>query len=96
MYLIAGWAVVTGVLEVAAAVSLRQLIENEWALVARGVLSVLFGVLLLAVFPGTGALALTWLIGAFTVVYGVVARAGRSAAGGGPTPVRPPARRATA
>jgi uncharacterized membrane protein HdeD (DUF308 family) len=72
LYLIAAWAVVTGALEVAAAVSLRKLIENEWALVARGVLSVLFGVLL-AVFPGAGALALTWLIGAFAIVYGVVA-----------------------
>jgi uncharacterized membrane protein HdeD (DUF308 family) len=71
LYLIAAWAVVTGVLEVAAAVSLRELIYSEWALVARGVLSVLFGVLL-AAFPGAGALALTWLIGAFAVVYGVI------------------------
>jgi hypothetical protein len=57
VYIIAIWAIVTGVLEVVAAIRLRDVIRNEWWLVASGVLSVIFG-LLLVVAPGAGALAL--------------------------------------
>jgi len=65
------WAVVTGVLEIAAAVELRRVIRNEWLLALSGVLSVAFGALVLA-FPGAGALAVLSLIGAYAVVFGVV------------------------
>src|SRR4051794_5196678 len=53
---IAAWAIITGVGEIAAAIRLRRLISNEWLLGLAGVLSVLFGVLLIAL-PGIGALA---------------------------------------
>jgi uncharacterized membrane protein HdeD (DUF308 family) len=43
---------------------------NEWALVFSGVLSVIFGILLL-VQPGAGALALAWLIGLYAVIFGI-------------------------
>ncbi|MDB4934857.1 MAG: hypothetical protein JWP87_1829, partial [Labilithrix sp.] len=36
-----------------------------------GVLSIVFGVLLIA-FPGTGALAVVWLIGTYAIVFGVL------------------------
>ena len=71
LYLIAAWAVVTGVLENVAAVRLRKLIVGEWLLATGGVLSVLFG-LLLAAWPGAGALAVLWLIGAYAVFYGLL------------------------
>ena len=71
LYLIAAWALVTGVLEIIAAIQLRREIRNEWLLILSGVCSVLFGILL-AVWPATGALALVILIGSFTIVYGVV------------------------
>ena len=71
LYTIAAWALVTGVLEIIAAVRLRKEITNEWWLVAGGVLSVLFG-LSLMVFPGPGALAVVLWIGAYAIVFGIL------------------------
>jgi uncharacterized membrane protein HdeD (DUF308 family) len=71
IYLIAAWAVVTGILEVVAAVQLRKLIENEWLLVLGGIASVAFGVIV-ALQPGAGALAMVWLIGAYAIAFGVL------------------------
>ncbi len=72
LYLIAAWAIVRGVAEIAAAVRLRRRIENEWLLALAGVASIVFGVLV-AMFPGAGALSVLWLIGAFAVIFGVLA-----------------------
>jgi uncharacterized membrane protein HdeD (DUF308 family) len=91
LYLIAGWSIATGVLEAATAIRLRREIQGEWALVAGGALSVLFGVVL-AVLPVVGILSLVWLIGAYAVAFGVLliitAFRVRSDEGGG-GPARP-------
>ncbi len=71
LYLIAAWAIVTGVFEVIAAVELREIIEREWLLVLDGILSVILGVLLV-IRPAAGALALTWLIGLYAILVGVL------------------------
>jgi uncharacterized membrane protein HdeD (DUF308 family) len=71
VYIIAAWAVVTGVLEIVAAVRLRRQIDNEWWLALSGVLSIVFGVLLM-VAPGVGALALVFWIGAYAIVFGAL------------------------
>jgi uncharacterized membrane protein HdeD (DUF308 family) len=83
VYLIAAWAVVTGILEIVTAINLRKVIENEWLLGLSGLASVIFGVIL-AVRPGAGALALIWLIGGYAIVFGVllIALAFRLRAGG--------------
>jgi uncharacterized membrane protein HdeD (DUF308 family) len=70
LYLIAAWAIVTGVLEILAAVHLHRA-HGEWLLVLNGVLSVLFGFLVI-VWPGAGLLTLLWLIGTYAIVFGVV------------------------
>ena len=70
LYIIAFWAIVTGVLEIVAAIRVRRAISNELGLVIGGVLSVVFGVVLL-IAPGTGALAVVFLIGAYAVVFGI-------------------------
>ena len=69
--LIASWAIVTGVVEIAAAIGLRRVISNEWVLVVGGVLSIVFGVLM-AIFPGAGLVAIIWLIGSYAIIWGAL------------------------
>jgi uncharacterized membrane protein HdeD (DUF308 family) len=70
LYFIAFWAIAIGVMQIVGAIRLRKEIENEWWLLAAGVVSVLFGLLLIAQ-PGTGALALILTIGVFAVIEGI-------------------------
>ena len=71
IYLIAGWAVATGLLEIFAAIRLRKEIEGEWVLMLSGLLSVIFGILV-AVWPGAGLVAVTWIIGAYAILFGIL------------------------
>ena len=71
LYVIAAWAVVTGVLEVVAAVRLRREITGEWLLATSGVLSIAFGVLVM-IAPAAGALAVVLVIGGYALVSGAV------------------------
>jgi uncharacterized membrane protein HdeD (DUF308 family) len=71
IFFIGAWAVVTGVLEIAAAIRLRRVIHGEWLLALSGILSVIFGFVLFA-FPGAGALAIAWMLGAYTAAAGAV------------------------
>jgi sporulation protein YlmC with PRC-barrel domain len=72
LYVVAAWAIVTGILEIAGAVRLRREIEGEWALGLSGALSLLFGVLLVVIPAPAGILSLLWLIGAYAIAFGVV------------------------
>jgi uncharacterized membrane protein HdeD (DUF308 family) len=69
--LIAAWAIITGITQIAAAVRLRSFISNEWLLAGGGILSIVFGVLIVF-FPGAGLVAITWVIGAYAFVWGVI------------------------
>jgi uncharacterized membrane protein HdeD (DUF308 family) len=71
LYLIAFWAIFTGVLEIVAGIRLREVIANEWLLILMGVLSVLFGIFIL-IFPGAGALAIVIWIGAYALLFGIM------------------------
>jgi uncharacterized membrane protein HdeD (DUF308 family) len=90
LYLIAAWALVTGVLEIAAAIRLRKVIAHEWLLALSGIASLGFGILLV-LFPGAGALAVVLWIGAYTLVFGalLVALAFRLRSLGRPHAARP-------
>lgn len=70
LYVIAFWAIFTGVFEIIAGIRLRKAITNEWLLIAMGVLSLLFGVLIVFA-PGGGALAIVLWIGAYALVFGI-------------------------
>ena len=70
LYVIAFWAIFSGIAEIVAGIQARKVIDNEWMLIIGGILSVIFGILLI-IWPGSGALALTWLIGIFAVIYGI-------------------------
>jgi uncharacterized membrane protein HdeD (DUF308 family) len=68
---IAVWALLIGIFQIVAAIRLRKEIENEWFLGASGALSVLFGLLMIAS-PGAGALAVVWVIAAYSIAFGVL------------------------
>jgi uncharacterized membrane protein HdeD (DUF308 family) len=69
--LIAAWAIIRGVLEITAAIRLRKEITNEWWMVFAGLLSIAFGIAMVA-YPGAGALALLWVIATYSLILGVV------------------------
>jgi uncharacterized membrane protein HdeD (DUF308 family) len=71
LYVIACWAVVTGALEITAAVRLREQISREWLLGLSGGLSIVFGGLIM-IAPAAGAMAVVLLIGAYALASGLV------------------------
>jgi uncharacterized membrane protein HdeD (DUF308 family) len=68
---IAWWAIVTGILEVFYAIRLRKTIRNEWLYILAGLSSVVFGALIIW-HPWAAGLAVTWIIGAYAAVFGVL------------------------
>lgn len=71
LYFIAAWAIITGVLAIYLAIHLRKELTGEWLLALAGVLSVVFGVMLITR-PGVGAMAVILLIAAYAVAFGVL------------------------
>jgi uncharacterized membrane protein HdeD (DUF308 family) len=71
LILIAAWAIVSGIAEIVSAVRLRKEIKNEWWLILAGIVSVLFGVVLM-IWPGAGILAMVWWIGTWAIVFGAL------------------------
>jgi uncharacterized membrane protein HdeD (DUF308 family) len=71
LFFIGAWSLLNGVFTIVGAIRLRKEINNEWWLVASGVLSVLFGLGVLIV-PGAGALAVVWIIGTYAILFGVL------------------------
>jgi uncharacterized membrane protein HdeD (DUF308 family) len=68
---IAVWAIIIGVLQIWGAIALRSVVPNEWLLILNGVLSIAFGVILMAQ-PGAGALAFVWMIAWYAIVFGAI------------------------
>lgn len=69
LFLVAAWAIITGVMEIIAAIQLRKEIEGEWLMGLSGAISILFGALLF-IWPGTGLLSLVWLIALYAILFG--------------------------
>ncbi len=69
LYLIAAWALVTGVLQLAEAVSGVGR-HSPWFLAIAGVASLLLGIILFASSPLVALLTLVWLIGIYALIYG--------------------------
>ena len=69
--IMAAWAVITGILEIAAAIRLRRHIQGEWLLILSGVLSILFGIILFAE-PLAGAVFFAWVLAGYGLIFGVL------------------------
>jgi uncharacterized membrane protein HdeD (DUF308 family) len=68
--LVGAWAVITGALQLAAAVRLRRERPGWWVLALSGVVSLIAGVIILAR-PDIGALALATVLGVYALLAGV-------------------------
>jgi uncharacterized membrane protein HdeD (DUF308 family) len=68
---IGAWAIVTGILEAAAAIKLRKEIHGEWLLALNGILSIAFGLLVL-MFPFAGVVGISWVLGTYAMIGGFV------------------------
>lgn len=71
VYVIAAWAIISGIVQIIAAIQLRRQIVGEWLLITSGIASLLFG-LLLAIWPVAGVLAVLWVIAAYAILFGVL------------------------
>jgi uncharacterized membrane protein HdeD (DUF308 family) len=68
---IAANALVTGVLDIVAAVRLRREMQGEWMLALSGIASVVFGALVF-MYPLAGAIALVWMVSVYAIVTGIL------------------------
>ncbi len=71
LYIVAAWAIITGIMEIAAVFVIRGSMAQEWALAIAGILSILFGIILF-LRPGLGLLSILWLVGIYSVIFGVL------------------------
>ncbi|MEJ1932174.1 HdeD family acid-resistance protein [Nostoc sp. NIES-2111] len=71
LYLIAIWAIGTGLFELIASLQLQQTIENKWLPAIAGIVSIIFG-LILIIWPVAQALTFLWLIAAYNVLFGML------------------------
>jgi uncharacterized membrane protein HdeD (DUF308 family) len=70
LYVAAFWAITTGLMAVIAAIRLRREIQGEIWLGLGGLISIVFGLFLIA-FPGAGLLSLVWLVGVWAIAFGL-------------------------
>jgi uncharacterized membrane protein HdeD (DUF308 family) len=69
--LLGAWAIVTGVLAIASALTARLHVPGEWLWLLSGIVSVIFGI---AIFwsPAFGLFALVWMVSFYAIVAGVL------------------------
>jgi uncharacterized membrane protein HdeD (DUF308 family) len=75
LVMLAAWAIITGILEIAVAVRLRREMEGEWLLGLSGAISVLLGIgviVLVIPYPAASILSAAWLIAFFALGTGIV------------------------
>jgi uncharacterized membrane protein HdeD (DUF308 family) len=71
LYWILAWLVVTGVFQIVAGIRLRKEIRGEFLLILGGIVSVVFGLYLMAN-PALGALAVLWMIAFYAFLTGIL------------------------
>ena len=71
VYLIAAWALVTGVMELVYAFQANQDTAIRWMFAISGILSIILGILML-IKPLIGALVIALVVGAYAVLAGIL------------------------
>lgn len=71
LIVVAVWAILGGALRIFAAIQLRKQIEGEWILIVSGLLSIAFGVAIIAL-PHAGLVSIAWIIGFWALAFGVL------------------------
>ena len=71
LFLIASWAILTGILELVAPLSFPMSFGRGLLSALSGIVSIAFGVLIAAQ-PAAGLLTVVWLIGIYAIVFGVM------------------------
>ncbi len=71
LYLLAAWAILTGIMEIIAPLSFPMNGGRAVLSVLAGLVSIVFGVLIAAQ-PSSGLLAVVWLIGVYAIVFGIM------------------------
>lgn len=66
---IGAWAVITGVLEIAAAFQMRRNVPGEIFMILGGLLSIVLGAVIY-IFPGLGLLAVVWVVAFYAILSG--------------------------
>jgi uncharacterized membrane protein HdeD (DUF308 family) len=71
LFVVSGFAFVSGILHIFEAIQLRRDMRDEIVLIINGVLTAAFGVMMILL-PWAGLLALTWLLGAYSLCFGAL------------------------
>ncbi|RTL62216.1 MAG: HdeD family acid-resistance protein [Pseudonocardiaceae bacterium] len=72
LFLIAFWSIVAGIAEITESLTMRRNGSSTWGWVlAAGILSIVFGILLV-VQPSAGLVTLLWIAGIWALVFGIV------------------------
>ena len=70
-WLVAAWALITGLLEIFAGAGIRRIVSGEWLLFLAGALSVVLAIIIFAN-PGIGMALLVAWVGAYAIISGIV------------------------
>lgn len=70
MIFIAAWAILSGITQILGAIKLRKVIANEWLMIFNGIISIIFGILLVGnLIKGAGVMLMVF--GAYAILSGV-------------------------
>jgi uncharacterized membrane protein HdeD (DUF308 family) len=71
LYVIAFWALIMGILELASVFAMHRNFMHDWTMVIAGIASVVLGIVVFF-FTGKSVLSLLWIVGIFGIVFGVM------------------------
>ena len=71
VYFVASWLILTGVVQVAAGIRLRDLVPNEWLYILSGIVSIVFGAWVFR-YPAQGLIATAFLFGWYFALFGIL------------------------